>query len=302
MDKRLVETFVELIRRCSTDLPEDIEKALKRARGKEKAGSAARGALETLLENTALAREKSAPICQDTGTNIWYVHYPREIDEKDIEKAVISATKKATKAAYLRPNAVDPVTGRNSGDNTGIMAPVIHFSQWKRKSIQADLLLKGGGSENVSCQYSLPYNALSAGRDMDGVRKVVLDGIFQAQGKGCAPGLIGVGIGGDRMTSMQLAKEQLYRHVDDANPDRDLAGLEKTLFRQANSLGIGPMGFEGQTTVIGVKAGKAHRLPASYFVSIAYGCWALRRASVRVSSKSLKFGQLAVNAEKYLRK
>jgi fumarate hydratase class I len=269
----LTDAFVELIRRAATDLPPDMEDALRRAKDREESGSAAAGALDTIIGNVAMAREASTPICQDTGTPIFTVHYPVGVSTRRLEAQIRDAARIATQRSYLRPNAVDPLTGKNSGDNTG---------EWDEPHIRVDLLLKGGGCENVSAQYKLPDSRLKAGRDLDGVRKVVLDSVYQAQGKGCAPGVLGVAIGGDRGSSYVKAKEQLLRPLADENPEPELAELEETLYEQANALGIGPMGFGGQTTVLGVKVGKQHRLPASYFVSIAYMCWANRRARMDV--------------------
>ena len=189
----------------------------------------------------------------------------------------------ATERSYLRPNAVDSLTGKNSGNNTGEDFPTMHFHEWDRDSIHVDLLLKGGGCENVSTQYKLPDARLKAGRDLEGVRRVVLDAVHQAQGKGCAPGVLGVAIGGDRGSSYLKSKQQLLRKLEDENSDEELAALEERLHEEANQLGIGPMGFGGKTTVLGVKVGAQHRLPASYFVSIAYMCWANRRSSMDVN-------------------
>jgi fumarate hydratase class I len=150
-------------------------------------------------------------------------------------------------------------------------------------------LLKGGGSENVGFQYSLPHGALNAGRDLDGVRKVVLEGVFKAQGKGCGPGILGVGIGGDRPHSYWVSKEQLFRPLDDVNPDPRLAELEERILREGNELGIGPMGFGGNTTLLGVKVGSAHRLPASFFVSVSYLCWAARRKTMTVRNGEVEY-------------
>ena len=139
------------------------------------------------------------------------------------------------------------------------------------------LVLKGGGCENVGIQYSLPDGRLGAGRDLVGVEKVILDAAYQAQGKGCGPGILGVCIGGDRATGYVHSKEQFLRRLDDTNPDAGLAALEARVVEKANRLGIGPMGFGGATTLLGCKAGVLNRLPASYFVSISYMCWAYRR-------------------------
>jgi fumarate hydratase class I len=279
----LTDAFVDLVRRAATDLPADMEKALSEAKAQEEQGSAAEGALETILQNVRLAREHSTPICQDTGTPIFEIYYPVGVSTRSLTEQIRLAVAEATDQAYLRPNAVDSLTGKNSGDNTGEDFPSIHFHEWGESAIHVDLLLKGGGCENVSAQYKLPDGGLHAGRDLDGVRRVVLDAVYQAQGKGCAPGVLGVAIGGDRGSSYIKSKQQLLRPLDDANPNDELAALEGQLYEEANELGIGPMGFGGQTTVLGVKVGTQHRLPASYFVSIAYMCWANRRASMDVT-------------------
>jgi fumarate hydratase class I len=277
----LTETFVELIRRTSTDLPADVEQVLRQARDREEPGSGARGAIEAILQNVALARQKSTPICQDTGTPIFYVYHPEGWSTRQLRQQIRNAVALATQRAYLRPNAVDSLTDKNSGNNLGDeMFPTIHFEEWENDYLKVDLVLKGGGCENVGAQYSLPDTALKAGRDLKGVRKVVLDAVQKAQGHGCAPGILGVAIGGDRGSSYLESKRQLFRSMDDVNRDPNLAPLERQLTDEANQLGIGPMGFGGKTTVLGVKLGTLHRLPASYFVSVSYMCWADRRRSL----------------------
>lgn len=275
--------LIELIKIASCELPDDVKSAIKKNASKEDKGTPAHLALDTILQNIDLAKKNSTPLCQDTGSNIWIVYHPSGYNTAYIETEIKSATREARKKSYLRPNAVNPVTGENSGDNTGINFPTIHFKQWKKKSLGFDLMLKGGGCENVSAQYKLPDKSLKAERDLDGVRRIVLDSVFQAQGMGCAPGILGVGIGGDRVTGMEKAKEQLFRLLDDTNKDKTLDKLESTLLNETNQLGIGPMGYGGKTTILGVKAGALHRVPASYFVSISYMCWACRRASMTIT-------------------
>ena len=287
--KRLVELFVELIRRAATDLPADVEAALRAAHDREEPGSAAAGALETILENVALARSHSTPVCQDTGTPIFYIFHPQGMSPRTLRAQVEEAVAEATRRAYLRPNAVDPLTGRNSGNNLGRGFPTFHFEEWEEDFLRVDLLLKGGGSENVSTQYKLPHVPLKAGRDLEGVRRVVLDGVYRAQGKGCAPGILGVAIGADRGSGYVHAKEQLFRPLDDTNPVPELAALEERLLRECNELGVGPMGFGGKTTVLGVKIGAYHRLPACYFVTVAYMCWACRRARMEVRGEEVAY-------------
>ncbi|HIP88380.1 MAG TPA: fumarate hydratase, partial [Anaerolineales bacterium] len=272
------------------DLPADVEMALRVAHGQEEPGSAASGALEAILQNVDLARKRSTPICQDTGVPIFYVYYPQGMSPRALRAQIEQAVVEATRRAYLRPNAVDPLTGRNSGNNLGRGFPSFHFEEWEEEFLRVDLLLKGGGSENVSAQYKLPYGPLKAGRDLEGVRRVVLDAVCRAQGKGCAPGVLGVAVGADRGTGYIHAKEQLFRPLDDTNPVPELAALEQRLLKEANELSIGPMGFGGKTTLLGVKIGTYHRLPACYFVTVAYMCWACRRARMEVRDGEVVYG------------
>jgi fumarate hydratase, class I len=274
----LTASILELIRLAATDLPPDVEAALTRAYEREAPGTAARGALETVLKNVALARQQSTPICQDTGTPIFYVYYPEGWSTRQLRQQIRSAVAEATARAYLRPNSVDALSGRNSGNNLGDdHFPSIHFEEVDGDALRIELMLKGGGCENVGAQYSLPNSTLGAGRDLEGVRRVVLDAVHKAQGKGCAPGVLGVAIGGDRGSSYLASKEVLYQTLEETSPNPDLAALEQRLTQEANQLGIGPMGFGGETTVLGTRITGLHRLPASYFVSVSYMCWAYRR-------------------------
>lgn len=277
------EHFVELIRRTSSDLPADVEAALRQARQGEVDGSAAQGALDSILENVRLARAQSTPICQDTGTPIFYVRHPQGWSTRKLCEQIRSAVAQATRLSYLRPNAVDSITEKNSGNNLGDSAfPTIHFEEVEGDALTVELMLKGGGCENVGAQYSLPNSALGAGRDLEGVRKVVLDAVHKAQGQGCAPGVLGVAIGGDRGSSYYASKEVLFRKLGQPSPDPKLAALEARLTDEANQLGIGPMGFGGKTTVLGAHLTGMHRLPASFFVSVSYMCWADRRRKLTV--------------------
>ena len=279
----LTEPILELVRLASTDLPPDVEAALRQSVEKEEPGSAARRALETILHNVELSRTQSTPICQDTGTPIFYVHYPAGWSTRLLHSQIEAAVASATTKSYLRPNSVDSLSGANTGNNLGdSYFPTIHFEEVDGDTLTIDLMLKGGGCENVGAQYSMPYgrggdSPLQAGRDLAGVRKVVLDAVHQAQGQGCAPGILGVAIGGDRGSSYYASKETLFRKLDDANPNPELAKLETRLTDEANQLGIGPMGFGGKTTVLGTRITSLNRLPASYFVTISYMCWAYRR-------------------------
>ncbi len=286
----LTEPILELIRLAATDLPADVEAGLRKAVEQEEPGSAARGALETILKNVEMARQNSTPICQDTGTPIFYVHYPEGWSTRRLREQIQNAVAEATRRAYLRPNAVDSLSGVNSGNNLGDEHfPTVHFEEVEGNTMQIELMLKGGGCENVGAQYALPNSSLGAGRDLAGVRRVTLDAVQKAQGKGCAPGILGVAIGGDRGSSFVASKEALLRQLDDSNPNPELDALEKRLTNESNQLGIGPMGFGGNTTVLGAKITSTHRLPASYFVSVSYMCWAYRRRRMVIQDDQITY-------------
>ena len=286
----LTQEILELIRRTSSDLPADVETRLQAAVEKEAPGSAARGALETILKNIELSRKNSTPICQDTGTPIFYVKYPEGWSTRKLRQQIETATAEATRRSYLRPNSVDSLSGKNSGNNLGgHHFPSVHFEEVEGEALTIELMLKGGGCENVGAQYSLPNTALGAGRDLAGVRKVVLDAVHQAQGQGCAPGILGVAIGGDRGSGYLASKEALFQKMDDPNPNPELAALEERLTGEANQLGIGPMGFGGATTVLGTKITALNRLPASFYVTISYMCWAYRRRRMTWQSGKIAY-------------
>jgi fumarate hydratase class I len=284
----LTNEILELIRRTSSSLPADVEKRLKESIEKEEPSSAARGALETIMKNIELSRANSTPICQDTGTPIFYVHYPVGWSTRKLKEQIRAAMAEATKKSYMRPNAVDAVYDKNSGNNLGgDDFPYIHFEEVEGNDLTIELMLKGGGCENVGRQYSLPDNGLGAGRDLAGVRKVVLDAVQKAQGQGCAPGILGVAIGGDRGSSYIKSKEVLFDKMGEHNADPKLAELEEQLTKESNEMGIGPMGFGGKTTVLETKITGLSRLPASYFVSVSYMCWAYRRRKLTVMGEEI---------------
>ncbi len=286
----LKEPVLELVRLTSTDLPPDVEMSLRAAVEQEEAGSAARSALETILKNVELSRAQSTPICQDTGTPIFYVYHPEGMSTRKLRQLITEAVVEATRKSYLRPNSVNALTDKNTGNNLGDEHfPVIHFEEVEGDILTIELMLKGGGCENVGAQYSLPNNELGAGRDLAGVRKVVLDAVQKAQGQGCAPGILGVSIGGDRGSGYAASKEVLFRKMDEASSDPSLAAMEQRLTQESNQLGIGPMGFGGKTTVLRTKMVGMHRLPASFFVTVSYMCWAYRRRKMIVQGDQVRY-------------
>jgi fumarate hydratase, class I len=287
--KNFQESMYKLIVETSTKLPRDVRRAIKAAKARENAGTRAAMSLATITNNITMADEQVSPICQDTGLPTFKIKTPIGANQIEMKKAIYEAIAQATKDGKLRPNSVDSLTGANSGDNLGAGTPVIKFEQWEKDYIDARLILKGGGCENKNIQYSLPCELEGlgrAGRDLDGIRKCIMHSVYQAQGQGCSAGFIGVGIGGDRTSGYELAKDQLFRSVDDENPIEELKQLEEYVMENANKLGIGTMGFGGETTLLGCKVGVINRIPASFFVSVAYNCWAYRRLGVAINAET----------------
>jgi fumarate hydratase, class I len=285
----LVESLTELITQTATNLPPDVREAMAQALGTELPDTQASQALNIIASNIDMAAEEEGPICQDTGMPTFAVHTPVGVSQIAVKKAIREAVAEATKRGKLRPNSVDSLTGKNSGNNLGEETPVIHFEQWEQDEIEVKLILKGGGCENKNIQYTVPCELDHLGkadRNLEGVRKCILHSIWQAQGQGCAPGAVGVCIGSDRAHGYALAKYQLFRTLDDVNPVPELARLEAEIMEEANRIGVGAMGFGGKVSLIGCKIGVANRLPASFFVSVAYECWAFRRLGVRLDAQS----------------
>jgi fumarate hydratase class I len=274
--------IAELVHRTSISLPADAERALRAALRREEKGSSAHMVLETIIRNVSIARDAGTPLCQDTGTLTFFVD--ASLRRKAPPSAFDEAVAFASSRGWLRRNTIDSVTGASIYSNVCPGAPVVHYVDCDAPEGHGTirLIMKGGGSENMSAQFSLPDASLGAARDMEGVRRCVLAAVQRAQGFGCAPGLVGVCVGGDRACGFEEAKMQLLRDIGDANPVPALAKLERRILREANSLGIGPMGLGGRTTLLGVKIGARPRLPASYFVTVAYMCWAARRGSITI--------------------
>ncbi len=277
------EQLLSLVVKTSIDLPHDVETALERALTLSENGSGEASALRTMLSNAAMAREKRMPICQDTGTLMFVVEASSTLKRKAFQEAAEWAVAEATRLGVLRQNCVNSLTGKNTGNNLGVGSPVVHWHETDGAVSRVTLMLKGGGSENMGIQYSLPDSTLGAGRNLEGVRRCVLDAVHRAQGQGCAPGILGVCIGGDRATGYVESKLQLLRKIGERSPEPELAELEERLLKEANSLGIGAMGFGGRTTLLDVFIGWRCRLPASYFVSISYMCWCCRRQTMELT-------------------
>jgi fumarate hydratase subunit alpha len=278
--EKLLETVAaKLLQLAVTELPLDVKAALQRAYQEEE-NEVGQAQLKAILDNVKLAEKTGAPMCQDTGVVIFYVKAGSQVQGLDkIEEVLRKATAKATKEIPLRPNAVNPFTQKNTGDNTGRHIPYVHWSIVPGDTLEITVLPKGGGSENVSA-----LGMLSPSQGAKALKKFVVDTVINAGAKPCPPTILGVAVGGGADIAMKLAKEALLKPLNQPNPDPELAKLEQELRQAANSTGIGPMGLGGKTTVLDVKVDYAHRHPASYPVAVVVQCWAARRASARISS------------------
>jgi fumarate hydratase, class I len=279
---------LELIRRTSSRLPQDVIDALVRGRDAEEEGTRAFNTLNDMVKNILLADGHVTPLCQDTGTVIFWVKHPYGLSQRAAKKQIREAVVEATKRVWLRPNCVESLNGKNTGNNLDPFHeghPIMHFEEWDKPEIEIAVMLKGGGCENVGAQYRLPDVTIGAGRDIAGVRKAIIDAVVKAQGQGCSPGILGVAIGGDRVSGYEVSKELVLRKLGTANPDPKMDAFEKEITKDLNTLGIGPMGYGGNTTVLGVHLGEMYRHPASFFVSISYMCWSSRRRVMMIDAK-----------------
>jgi fumarate hydratase class I len=287
MPPQFLQSVLELITETSTNLPPDVRVVMAAALANEAPATRAGQALSIIAQNIDQAESCDGPICQDTGMPTFEVKAPVGANQIWMRQQIREAVAEATRRGKLRPNSVDSITGENSGNNLGPGTPIMHFDQWEEPDIEIKLILKGGGCENTNVQYALPAELDHLGRadrTLEGVRKCILHAVWQAQGKGCSPVAVGVCIGGDRTSGYMHAKEQLFRTLDDVNSDPRLGKLEQEIMDEANRLAVGPMGFGGKTSLIGCKVGTLNRLPACFFVSIAYDCWAFRRLGVTLDA------------------
>ena len=274
----LEDVFVTLLRLAVTDLPQDVVNSLEQAL-KLESNSTAKRQLEAIIENIKLARQRSIPMCQDTGIQIFYLTVGSKFPLiSEIPQILENAVRKGTQEIPLRPNTVNPLFHKNPGDNTGRYIPWINWKIVKGNDLQITAFPKGGGSENV-CQLRM----LTPGQGLKGMKQFVIDAVIETGAKACPPIIIGIGIGGGADICMKLAKEQLLRPVGQRHPDQRIADMEEELLEAINKTGIGPMGLGGDTTSLDVHIDFAMRHPASFPVGLAVQCWAARRASATIT-------------------
>ena len=279
-DNTIIEnTAVKLLKFASTKLPNDVSKALKKMH-EEETSPTSKAALSTIVNNFTIAETESLPMCQDTGIHIYYVNIGENFPKiMGIEETLRKVSARATKEVPMRPNAVNPIVGGNSGDNTGRHIPFINYDFIPGADyLEITVFPKGGGSENM-CALGM----LKPGQGINGIKKFVIDTIIKAGGQPCPPGIIGVGIGGGADIALKLAKKQVMRPIGERHPDPEIAKLEEDLLTAINMTGIGAMGLGGKvSTALDVKIEYAHRHPASLPAAVAYQCWAARRSTARI--------------------
>jgi fumarate hydratase class I len=274
--KEISGKIYELIARTSSCLPDDVLKALGRAAAAEKKNSVPAMQLGLMLENAKIAKQQMRPICQDSGTLNFFVRTANFAKRGLIIKGIRRAVASASADGFLRANTFV--------SNLTESTPLIEWDfGGSSKFAEISLLLKGGGSENIGCQYSLPDDSLKAERDIDGVRRCVLDSVVKAQGKGCPPGAAAVCVGGDRATSCKEAKRLFLRKIGQRNPVSRIAELEMKFLKDINSLGVGAQGLGGKTFALDLFIEFLPRHPASYYVTVSHICWAWRRGKTKIS-------------------
>ena len=269
------EVVVKLLRLANTRLSHDIGWALEAAAGWE-TNDIAYSQLGSIMDNVKKAEVLGRPMCQDTGIPVFYVSGRFDASIKD---RIAEGVERATRLIPLRPNAVDPLTRENSGNNLGDGMPIIHFDPTDDDFTEITVMAKGAGSENMT-----RLAMLNPSEGIEGVKRFIIDTVLDAGGRPCPPSIVGVGIGGMSDTCVEMAKEALTVPLDVRNPDPALDALEEELFIKLNESGLGPMGLGGSSTVLGVRIKKAYCHTASLPVAVNIGCWATRRATARIKA------------------
>lgn len=284
---KLRDGLVELYKKVATSIPKDIEDALRAAVQRE-TDETVKEALANTVGACIAARTGATAICDDSGLPIFYARVPKGLSQQMVREVIIEATERATEKIPLRSNAIDSLTGEAAGGNVGTLFPMIFIEETEQSTLTIDLMLRGGTSEHLSVSYRLPEEmsaepvpglttAGMAERNLNGIRACVIDAVMKAQGKGCPPYIIGVGVGGAKEQVALLSGRQLLRKVHDVNPDPRCAALEAQILDDINTHISGTPGFAGKTTALAVKMGVAHRHPESFLVDISFSCWAHRR-------------------------
>ena len=264
MRSRVVEATVMALRRAETTLPDWVIKRLEEA-GRQESNPLARSHLQFMLENVKIAGEEGLPLCQDTGLPIFRVEMGRDLAIGfDLPAAIAEGVRVATNQIPLRPNAVDPLTRQNSGDNTGPGIPDVIVDLVEGSGLKITAFPKGAGSENMSLVGML--------NPADDPFEFILQTVEERAANACPPLFLGIGVGGTFDLAARLAKRALLNMPGNSEEEMEL-------LRKVNLLGIGPMGLGGMTTALGVRIEKAYCHTASLPVAVNFQCWAHRSAT-----------------------
>lgn len=285
-DKVVENAIYEIYKEAVIQLPEHMESLLEYAM-KVEDSEIAQLNIDAILQNIKLAKEKSIPICQDTGLPILFIKLGTSVNtnlvkiKEGIKKGII----KATNEVPLRPNVVDPITRKNTGDNIGTFIPQIDIELVDGNFIEFAILPKGFGSENNNgLKMALPSEGI------DGIKEFVIETVKKAGGKPCPPIIVGVGIGGTSDLAMKLAKKSLIKEFKgeirnrlNEKENNQLMDLESELLYEINNLGIGPMGLGGKTTALEINVLKASTHTAGLPIAVCIQCWANRYSIKRIN-------------------
>ena len=282
---RIKECTKKLLRDAVINLPHDVEEALEKAY-KMETNDLAKTQLKTILDNERLAKKSGKPMCQDTGIPLFFVSIgsKSKINLNEIQEGIIEGVKEATRDVPLRPNAVHPITRENPGTNVGVNMPYITYDTSNTDYIEITIFPKGAGSENMT-----RLKMLNPSQGVEGIKKFIIETVAESMGNPCPPTIVGVGIGGSADLAMKLAKKALLMPLDKENEDKELAKLEVELYKELNSLGVGPMGMGGDTTVLGVRIKYAYCHTASLPVAVNFHCWAARQKKARIYSDRVEY-------------
>lgn len=266
------DTVFNLFKEAVIKLPDDVKRALQDAYKRED-HELARLNLKAILDNIEAAQKLGVPMCQDTGLPIVFVKLGL-VEVEDLIEGIKNGVARATKEVPLRPNVVNPITRKNTGNNTGNLIPQVDIELVHDEILQLTAFPKGIGSENNNAlKMALP------GEGIEGIKKFILDTVVNAGGKPCPPIIVGVGIGGSSDLVMKLAKKALLRKIGERNQDKTLANLEEEILELINQTGIGPMGLGGNTTALDIKILTADTHTAGLPIGVCVQCWAARQAT-----------------------